>query len=207
MAANLKRVRRGSLRRCAFPPPPPPNQTKPNQKRLYGVRAPTKRFRDSSVSADPTLAFILPLTDFISKSFAANVIRRRSCGQQRKSLQPDVGREGKDSAGAVITPHFGAQKAAQPRPRRAQGAGLAGGPGRRDSWWGTEPAAAGLLPGSLLPSGSPPRSAPSPCSSHSSPALGGRPGHGSTFSRNHTLRCEPQGISSVKFHARRPTSP
>lgn len=43
-------------------------------------KLPTKRFRDSSISADATLAFILPLTDFNNKSLLP-LTYRRSCGQ------------------------------------------------------------------------------------------------------------------------------
>lgn len=105
-----------------------------NQKRLYGVRALTKRFRDSAISAHPTLAAFIPLTDFTNMSFAANVsyIEKEQRTMERKTLQPDVYGEGKDSAGVVTTPYFCAQKAAQPRPRPARGAGLAGRPGRGD---------------------------------------------------------------------------
>lgn len=94
---------------------------------------------------------------------------------ERKSLQPDIYGEGKDSAGAITTPYFCAQKAAQPRPRQARGAGLAGSPGRRDGWCGTEPAAAGVLTGSLL------RSAASPRSSLSSQLLAVSPTAGLHF--------------------------
>lgn len=74
---------------------------KQSQNRLYGVRAPTNRFRDGSISADPTLAFILPLTDFICKCFAANLsyMEKQLRTIERRSLQPAVYREGKGRKG------------------------------------------------------------------------------------------------------------
>lgn len=111
---------------------------------------------------------------------------------EKQSLQPDVEREGNDSAGAEQYVEryytvFRCPGTAQPRPRRAQGAGLTARPGRLDAWCGVELAAARVLLGSLLPSLL--RSEASPCSSHTSPDPDCPPGPGLEFSRNHTLQC------------------